>query len=312
MKLKDAADLYISRRRAGGEKMQTPAAMLRSFCRRYGQRSLHSITPSDVKAFLDGPLTGPGTWRQKYGMLRVFFEYWRRRAELRTLPMPLAAPKYTSSFVPYIYSRQELKVLLEAVSVCQRSTMCFLSAETFRVLLLLLYGTGLRVGEALRLRLADVNLGDGVITIRGTKFHKSRLVPLGKDVHRVLLRYVASPGRRKGPEQTLFQSRLRQEIKWQVVQKSFQRLRRIAGISRPDAYPYQPRIHDLRHTFAVHRVLSWYRQGDDVQSLLPALSTYLGHVDLSSTQRYLTMTPELLNEANLRFQHYVYGGSDAK
>jgi integrase/recombinase XerD len=312
MKLKDAADLYISRRQAGGEKMQTPAAMLRSFCSRYGHRALRSITAADVKVFLDGPLTGPATWRQKYGMLRVFFEYWRRRGELRTFPLPLAAPKYTSGFVPYIYSRQELKALLDAVPVCQKNTMCFLSSETFRVLLLFLYGTGLRVGEALRLRMMDVDLSSGVITIRGTKFHKSRLVPLGSDVHQVLLQYVASPGRRKGSEQALFQSRLHQEIKWQVVQKSFQRLRRTVGISRPDAYPYQPRIHDLRHTFSVHRVLSWYRHGDDVQFLLPALSTYLGHVDLSSTQRYLTMTPELLGEANLRFQKYVYGGGDAK
>ena len=312
MKLKDAADLYVSRRRAGGEKMQSPAAMLRSFCRRYGHRLLRSITAADVKAFLDGPLTGPGTWRQKYGMLRVFFEYWRRRRELRSLPMPLAAPKYTSAFVPYNYSRQELKTLLNAIPICQKNTQCFLSAETFRVLLLFLYGTGMRVGEALRLRLTDVDLSSGVISIRGTKFHKSRLVPLGRDVHQVLLQYVASPGRRKGLEHALFQSRLHQEIKWQVVQKSFQRLRWIAGISRPDAYPYQPRIHDLRHTFAVHRVLSWYRHEDDVQSLLPVLSTYLGHVDLSSTQRYLTMTPELLHEANLRFQRYVYGGGDAK
>jgi len=301
MKLKDAANLYISRRQAGGEKLYTPAAMLRSFCRRDGNRMLRSITSTDVKEFLDGPLTGPSTWRQKYGMLRVFFEYWRRRGELQSLPMPLAAPKYTSSFVPYIYSRQELKALLNAVPICQKEATCFLSAETFRVLLLFLYGTGMRVGEALRLRLMDVDLSSGVITIRGTKFYKSRLVPLGRDVHQLLREYAA-----------LFQSRIHRAIKWQVVQKSFQRLRRIAGVSRPDVNPYQPRIHDLRHTFAVHRVTTWYQQGADVQALLPALSTYLGHVDLSSTQRYLTMTPELLDEANRRFQRYVYGGSDAR
>jgi site-specific recombinase XerD len=312
MKLKDAANLYISRRQAGGEKLYTPAAMLRSFCRRYGKRMLRSITSTDVKEFLNGPLTGPATWRQKYGMLRVFFEYWRRRGELRSLPMPLAAPKYTSAFVPYIYSRQELKALLNAVPICQKNAMCFLSAETFRVLLLFLYGTGMRVGEALRLRLMDVDLSSGVITIRGTKFYKSRLVPLGRDVHQLLREYAATPGRRNQQEQPLFQSRIHRAIKWQVVQKSFQRLRRIAGVSRPDVNPYQPRIHDLRHTFAVHRVTTWYQQGANVQELLPALSTYLGHVDLSSTQRYLTMTPELLDEANRRFHRYVYGGSDAR
>jgi integrase/recombinase XerD len=312
MKLKDAANLYISRRQAGGERLYTPAAMLRSFCRRYGNRRLRSITSIDVKEFLDGPLTGPATWRQKYGMLRVFFEYWRRRGELQSLPMPLAAPKYTSAFVPYIYSRQELKALLNAVPICQKNAMCFLSAETFRVLLLFLYGTGMRVGEALRLRLMDADLANGVITIRGTKFYKSRLVPLGHDVHQLLRQYAAMPGRRNQQEQPLFQSRIHHAIKWQVVQKSFQRLRRIACVSRPDVNPYQPRVHDLRHTFAVHRVTTWYQQGADVQALLPALSTYLGHVDLSSTQRYLTMTPELLDEANRRFQRYVYGGSDAR
>jgi integrase/recombinase XerD len=256
--------------------MQSPAAMLRSFCRRLGPRSLRSITPSDVKAFLDGPMTGAGTWRQKYGMLRVFFEYWRRRGALRVLPLPLAAPKYTSSFVPYIYSRHELKALLRAVPMCQKNAQCFLSAETFRVLLLFLYGTGMRVGEALGIRRMDVDLGNGVVTVLGTKFHKSRLVPLGRDVHQLLRKYEATHGSGSRPEQRLFQSRIREPIKRPVVEKSFHRLRRIAGISRPDAYPYQPRIHDLRHTFAVHRVLSWYRQGDDVRALLPALSAACG------------------------------------
>jgi hypothetical protein len=100
MKLKDVANLYISRRQAGGEKLYSAAAMLRSFCRRYGNRMLRSITPADVKEFMDGPLTGPATWRQKYGMLRISFEYWRRRGEFQSLPMPLAGPKYTSVFVP--------------------------------------------------------------------------------------------------------------------------------------------------------------------------------------------------------------------
>ena len=75
---------------------------------------------------------------------------------------------------------------------------------------------------------------------------------------------------------------------------------------------YQPRVHDLRHSFAVHRLTEWYRQNVDVQRLLPALSTYLGHVELGSTQRYLTMTPELLEQANRRFERYVCGGADER
>jgi integrase len=86
-------------------------------------------------------------------------------------------------------------------------------------------------------------------------------------------------------------------------------LRRIACVERRDDSYFQPRLHDLRHTFAVHRLTEWYRQNADLQRMLPALSTYLGHVDLSATQRYLTMTPELLQQANHRFERYACGGS---
>jgi integrase/recombinase XerD len=92
------------------------------------------------------------------------------------------------------------------------------------------------------------------------------------------------------------------------MERRFEKLRRLAGIVRHDVASHQPRIHDLRHTFAVHRLTAWYKQGADVQQLLPALSTYLGHVALKSTQRYLTMTPELLQQANSRFESYVHRG----
>jgi site-specific recombinase XerD len=308
MKLSKAADLYISGRRAAGEKFYGPAAILRALCRCHGSKSMASITATQVKQFLDGPHTGPSTWRQKYGMLRVFFEYWHCRGGLKTVPMPPAAPKYTQTFLPYIYSRKEIRSLLDAVPRCQQSPVCLLSATTFRTLLLFLYGTGMRVGEALRLHMEDVDLIRDVVTIRETKFYKSRLVPLGRDVHQMLRIYLATPGRWNQHYQPLFQSRLRNAVRRPVVEKNFRRLRRLAGVSRSDVSPYQPRIHDLRHTFAVHRLTDWYKTGADVQVLLPVLSAYLGHVDLNSTQRYLTMTPELLAEANRRFQRYVHGG----
>ncbi len=93
-------------------------------------------------------------------------------------------------------------------------------------------------------------------------------------------------------------------VKKDVVEKCFYRVREQAGVQRFDGASYQPRLHDLRHTFAVHRLTSWYRQGADVQKLLPQLSVYLGHVHLISTQVYLSMTPELLAEANVRFERY--------
>jgi integrase len=166
----------------------------------------------------------------------------------------------------------------------------------------------MRVGEAIRLRLADVDLDQSVITIRGTKFYKSRLVPLGNDVVRLLREYLATPERWNQHDLPLFQSQQHNSLRHSQVDFTFRRLCRLAGVGRSDAHSRQPRLHDLRHTFAVHRLTEWYRTGADVQALLPALSTYLGHVDLYSTQCYLTMTPALLTEANHRFQDYVEGG----
>ena len=308
MKLTAAIDLYVLHRQATGEKFQSPFVALRAFARRYGAMPLSAITSADVKQFLDGPRTGPATWRRKYGTLRDFFAHWQCRGKLASLPLPLAVPKYTPTFVPYIYSRQELRLLLEAVPRCQRNAGCRISAATLRTLLLLLYGTGMRVGEAIRLRLEDVDLDNSIITVRRTKFYKSRLVPLGKDVVQLLRQYMATPGRRNQHYQPVFQSRLRRALGHGGVEYSFRRLCSLAGVHRNDSGLRQPRLHDLRHTFAVHRLTEWYRNGADVQSLLPALSTYLGHIDLRSTQCYLAMTPELLGEANRRFQDYVYGG----
>lgn len=308
MKLAAAVEMYVLQQRTMGQKFESPAVALRAFSRRYGKMRLQAITSTEVKQFLDVPQTGPATWRRKHGVLRDFFKYWQYREELHTVPMPLAVPKCTQTFVPYIYSRRELRLLLEVVPRCQRNVECSLSPATLRTLLLFLYGTGMRAGEAIRLRLANVDLDNAVITIRGTKFYKSRLVPLGRDVVRLLREYLATPGRWNQHYQLLFQSRSHKCLDHSTVDLTFRRLCALAGVRRSDPSSQQPRLHDLRHTFAVHRLTEWYRTGANVQALLPALSTYLGHADLHSTQCYLTMTPELLTEANRRFQDYVYGG----
>jgi integrase/recombinase XerD len=190
----------------------------------------------------------------------------------------------------------------------QQKDWCAISAQTFRTLLLFLYGTGLRVGEALRLEYRHINLADAVVKVEQTKFYKSRLVPVGPDIRQILTQHLARRKAGNASCQNVFQSKWFGPIKQQAVDKSFQRLRRHAGIVRHDFTTYQPRVHDLRHTFAVHRQVAWYQQGKDVQRLLPALSTYLGHADLNGTQRYLTMTPELLQRANERFERYALAG----
>jgi integrase/recombinase XerD len=182
---------------------------------------------------------------------------------------------------------------------------------TFRTLLLLLYGTGLRISEALSLTLTDVNLSESLLTIRNTKFFKTRWVPIGPQLNTLLVVYAKV--RRKLPrlareESPFFATRDGMALSRRTAGRIFRLLCEHARIRRTDGGRFQPRLHDIRHTFALNRLISWYREGADVQSLLPCLSTYLGHVDVTATQRYLTMTPELLHEASLRFQRYALEG----
>jgi site-specific recombinase XerD len=180
--------------------------------------------------------------------------------------------------------------------------------ETVRVLLLLLYATGLRLGEAVALNQTDVDLHQSLLTVVRSKFFKTRLVPFSPQLGQVLQRYLRRPkagGWTADPAMPLFTTRRGARIISDTLDESFRRICQQAGVRRNDGARYQPRLHDLRHTFTVHRLTSWYREGKDVQRLLPQLSVYLGHVRLAATQVYLTLTPELLHEANQRFERYT-------
>jgi len=182
----------------------------------------------------------------------------------------------------------------------------------YRTLLILLYGSGLRIGEALRLTLRDVDIVQRIITVRNTKFFKTRLVPIGPKLAEELAAHIAR--RRQlsmpaGEDSALFATRTGRAWYHRHVVALFQQVRRAAQIGCPTGELRPPRLHDLRHTAAVHRVLVRYRSGKDVQRLLPQLATYLGHVEIKSTQRYLQMTPELLQEASRRFAHYSQLGA---
>jgi len=169
-----------------------------------------------------------------------------------------------------------------------------------RTIVLLLYGAGLRISEAVALNREDVDLKGLVLTVRQSKFRKSRLVPLGSQLGHALAQHLASCSQppTSGEPAPFFTTRTGTRVSRAMVEIRFVYVRKQAGVDRTDGARYQPRLHDLRHAFAVHRLTSWYRDGADVQKLLPHLSVYLGHVCLSSTQVYLSMTPELLAEAS--------------
>jgi site-specific recombinase XerD len=153
-----------------------------------------------------------------------------------------------------------------------------------------------------------VDLDERVLAVWDTKFFKSRLVPIGRTLAAALFTYHKARQRLPMPAGThsaFFTAHTGAPITLSKLEKVFARLRQHAGIQSPPGARWQPRLHDLRHSFALHRLIAWYREGVDVQARLPLLSTYLGHVNLSGTQTYLTMTHELLAEASKRFERYT-------
>lgn len=307
MKTSELIKQYLLTRRAQGTKLKSGERALYQFARETGDRPLAEVTPQAVSAFLHGRGELSGTWATRYGLLSGLYRFAIARGHVLESPLPDRRPKLPPSITPYVYSREELQRLLDATARLE-SPFSPLQALTYRTLLLLLYAAGLRVSEALNLDLADLDQPARVLTIRETKFYKTRLVPIGQAMGTALVRYV---DRRRllpmpqGEQSALFASRSGHRIDYLRVWTLFRRIRSYAGIICPPGATRPPRLHDLRHTAAVHRVVDWYGEGKDVQALLPHLATYLGHVIIASTQRYLTMTPELLHEASMRFAAYA-------
>jgi site-specific recombinase XerD len=307
MRLQLLVERYIAYRQALGESFQTNAIILRAFARAIGARAeVSAIRARRVRAFLDG--SGPITsaWHVRHNALLGFYRYAITRGYVAASPLPTVLPQRPPPFVPHIYTQDELRRLLGATDSYQRQRSS-MEPVTMRTLMLLLYGTGLRVREAVSLDRADVDLDDLLLTVRQTKFHKTRLVPIGPRLASELAPYLARRPTLPAPAEPapFFTMRTGARVKRPTAENCFRRICEQAGVRRADVASYQPRLHDLRHTFAVHRLTSWYRQGADVQKLLPQLSVYLGHVHLVSTQVYLSMTPELLAEASGRFERYA-------
>jgi site-specific recombinase XerD len=312
VKLREAIELYVAFRKSAGADFRSSEHLLATFCRSVTKEvNLEDVDEEHVAVFLRGKGNFTGYWHRKHSALLGFYRYAVSRGYVSRLPVPTTVPKQPAAVTPYIYSQDELRRLLDATERYRKwKHRLLLEPRTFRTLLLLLYGAGLRGCEARRLKLSDVNTAAAMLTIRDTKFYKTRLVPLGPDLNGVIAEYaewrVAVHPLRNGDE-SLFVDRKGALLQDYAVRRAFADLRIAAGVRRNDGARYQPRLHDLRHGFAVDRLTAWYREGKDVQKLLPALSTYLGHINIAATQVYLTMTPELLRQACRRFERYAFG-----
>ncbi len=315
MTLCDAINQFIVWRQAHGTTFEPQADILKLFLKCLDRDvGCDTVTRAQVCAFLagQGPLTRYRA--MKYSVLSGFYRYAISRGYVTHSPLPAreTEPKAPVSAPPYVYTDDELRRLFSKIDVARKRAHK-LDAHTFRMLLLLLYGAGLRCGEAMRFTVADVNLNDAVLTVRDSKFYKNRIVPVGPSLAGALREYAVQRTERSAPEgrnSTFLANQDGTPLAKRTVQNAFAGLLRCAGIHGTDDSRLSPRLHSLRHTFAVKRLTSWYQQGADVQRLLPVLSTYLGHKDLTGTQVYLSMTPELLQQASQRFERYARGGDD--
>jgi site-specific recombinase XerD len=298
---------YIDLKRSLGGKYRTEEGTLADFDRFLTREAIAipaAITQDLVRRWIATMTCGPMTLSHKMRLLYRFFEHIVGRGVMLSNPVRPSLPsrRPTTSFRPYIFRKEEVAAILENARTLRAYRLFPLRPTTVHMVLALLYGLGLRLGEARRLQVADVDLTRATLLIRQTKFHKSRLVPFGPRFAACLARYI---DRRRtifpplASDDPLFVASARAPLSEQAVRGAFRMLLGKAGIRIIGRH--RPRLHDLRHSFAVHRLLRWYREGVDVQAQISRLSTFMGHIDIQSTQVYLTVTPDLLEEANGRF-----------
>jgi site-specific recombinase XerD len=233
-------------------------------------------------------------------VLRQLYLYLRRLPGRHQLREPLWPRLPTESrFVPYILSKEDVQSLLELAAQLDRPPF---RATLYRALLLLLYCTGLRFGEALRLRMRDVDIEAGVLFVEQSK-GRARWVPFHRSLSRELADYLTA--RRafasEQPEDRVFIGANRKTLPARTASCTVRKLFQKAGL-KPARGRAGPRPYDFRHAFAVHRLTRWYRQGVDLHAHLPWLSAYMGHDDILGTETYLSATPELLSLAGNRFR----------
>jgi len=307
MKLFSIANEFITYKRANGAQYRSEAYTMNALCKTFPDCDIAAITSEDIKKFIFEPFHSKYV---RYRHLRIFWKFVIERNYAPCSPLPAIRPKNPPVLEPYIYSHEELKrIFAEAGLMTRKNDPLF--AITIRTILILLYGAGLRLNEALSLKRDDVNIDDCILTIRDTKFFKSRLVPISPQLSEVLQSYIMEQDRWRHPanaEGYFFATTRRPYLLDQMVRYQFKQLCKRLGIQRTDDAPFKPRLHDLRHSFARHRLLAGYRNKEDLQSLLVGLSIYLGHSDLNHTQCYMTLAPELLSEASQRFEHYALQG----
>lgn len=299
--LGEALNEYLAIRRALGFELREVAGCLRTFVTFLETNSATHITTELALRWATRPgASQPSTWAWRLGMVRRFAA-WLSAAEPRTeIPPAGLLPYRYQRKRPHIFSDEEIEQILGLAA--QLPSEKGLRAHTYATLFGLLAVSGMRVNEAVKLDSLDVDLGHGILTVRRTKFGKSRHVPVHPSTVSALQQYADSRDRIIAkPVQAFFVSERGTRITDCMARYTFARLSQQLGLrSAAKGHGRGPRLHDMRHRFAARTLIHWYRSGLDVERELPKLATYLGHVHINETYWYLEAVPELLQLATER------------
>jgi len=305
---------YLETRRALGRDYKVEEAILRHWdaflTGHYGK--VRQVRPGMFQQWIQTmPALHATVLRNRMRIVRNFLVFHARQHPRTPIPDPMTFPKPSPHQAPRLVSEAEMAHVLATAARLPPSHQNPIRAQTIRLALILLFCCGLRRGELLRLRIRDCDPHENVLRIEGTKFHKSRLVPLSDSVAEEVQRYLALRRRRrhssKGDAFLIWSNnRLASEKIYSAsaLADNWHLLCLATGVLDQRGRP--PRLHDLRHSFAVTALHKWYRQGIDVQSRLPHLATYLGHVSPVSTYYYLRLSPDLQQAASQRFHQYAH------
>lgn len=291
MTLEEVISVFLSLKKNSGLTYSSQSRIMRVFGERHAGKDISEITQDDIRTYIK---TKNHTYKREYfQQLRLFFN-WAVRAEYLDRSPMWEKISFLPRKRPYIYNHDEIRRLLEAASN-RKSPKSKLQAEMFRAILLTTYACGLRISEARHLRCCDVDFERNTLVIIDSKFHRTRFTPFTEDFAHILKKYyvcrIKITPMPDGIESTLFPTRTGHAVSLERIEKTFRKLRDTAGIQRTGNYG--PRIHDLRHSFAVHAMTDAYRRGENAPEFLYRLSVYLGHASIEGTRRYLTLTPEL-------------------
>lgn len=309
--LAEAMEQFLAHKRALGRCYDTEERhllLLDRFLVAEGIDRLEGITPEILEAFLlSRPRHSPKSHNQLLGAVRRLLDWMVVQEMLAHSPLRGKPRRETGPRLPVIFDPPLVRALLDLAAQLPDRPRAPLRGTSYRLAFALMYGLGLRVGEVSHLEIRDVDLPQKLLQIRDGKFRKSRLLPFGPRLGQALEDFLALRSRRWGPPQAeapLLTFDGRRPVSANRISSTFQLLVPRLGFGAPGHR--SPRAHDLRHSFAVGTLLRWYREGSEPADRLLYLSTFLGHVGLHSTAVYLTITADLLDQANRRFEPFAY------